>query len=449
MPIDRRSALSGIATLGISGAAVVVPGPRAQPVVAASEAAPNGVSRKQLPYVGRPPLARERAAEVLARLGLDGLLIGDPVDVYYLTGFDSTIFSRSLKVEPGVFAVLPRDARRPVGMVMPAAGYYNGFAAIHEPWNLAVFQHGPEGTMYPDRGQEPLDGLERTRGARSAGQRAAHGVAANEAEAVGRAVRELGLAGARLGIDAEPGTRRWSALQQALGDARLQPSHEALARMRLVKSPAEVALMRYAARANAEAARLACGAVREGASHRDLRALFFTESARRGGQGAWINIDRVAADAYRGEFRRGQAFMIDAVSLYDGYHGDYGRTVFVGEPRKSMRRHVAAIELAWRAVRERLRPGLRFSQIVEIGQSALKQGGFDTGVRITPHSIGILHTDATGLGDIELEKDMVLSVDFPVLDGGIGGSAHLEDLTLITADGCELLNEAVDPVIEV
>ena len=41
---------------------------------------------------------------------------------------------------------------------------------------------------------------------------------------------------------------------------------------------------------------------------------------------------------------------------------------------------------------------------------------------------------------------MVLSVDCPLLDVGVGGSAHLEDLTLITADGSRPLH-AVDPAL--
>jgi Xaa-Pro aminopeptidase len=70
-------------------------------------------------------------------------------------------------------------------------------------------------------------------------------------------------------------------------------------------------------------------------------------------------------------------------------------------------------------------------------------------VRITPHSVGIVHTDARVIGDIVLEKGMVISVDCPVTEIGVGGSAHLEDLTLITADGHEVINDVGNPVIVV
>ena len=42
---------------------------------------------------------------------------------------------------------------------------------------------------------------------------------------------------------------------------------------------------------------------------------------------------------------------------------------------------------------------------------------------------------------------MVLSIDMPILDSGLGGSAHLEDLVLVGKDGPELLNSSDDRLI--
>ena len=44
---------------------------------------------------------------------------------------------------------------------------------------------------------------------------------------------------------------------------------------------------------------------------------------------------------------------------------------------------------------------------------------------------------------------MIISVDMPVLNTGIGGSAHLEDLTLITKDGNEQINDIGERIIVV
>jgi Xaa-Pro aminopeptidase len=470
MRIERRRVLSGLA--GAAGACLAAP-----ELAAASARAAGPLARGsgEMPYLTRPPIDRQRAAEVLQRANLDGLVVSDPINVYYLTGLDSTIFLRSVMMDRGVYAVLARDARAPTALVLNSFNYYYGYSNIHVDPGVAVYQYnqarpaddrdasntaGNLGTGLPrqhdgdlailrDRQQEPLDVIEAERERRTRAQGEAHGCARSRNEALARALADLGLAAGRVAVDAPQGCESWNALQALAPKATFQPGDALLSTLRLVKSTQELAMMRYAARANAEAAHAACRAVRAGATYRDLRSTFFAEAARRGGIGAWITVDRVSADGYHATFRRGQAFMIDAVSTYGGYHGDYGRTVFVGEPSRHMRRHTRAIGQAWGDVRERLRPGLRFSEIQAIGQQALEKNGFDTAVRITPHSVGLLHTDARGIGDIALEKGMVISVDFPVMDAGIGGSAHLEDLTLITADGSECLNDARDPIITV
>ena len=43
---------------------------------------------------------------------------------------------------------------------------------------------------------------------------------------------------------------------------------------------------------------------------------------------------------------------------------------------------------------------------------------------------------------------MILSIDCPIIESGIGGSAHLEDLVLITADGSEAINDTAQQVIQ-
>ena len=122
-----------------------------------------------------------------------------------------------------------------------------------------------------------------------------------------------------------------------------------------------------------------------------------------------------------------------------------------------MQRAADAMVLGWEAVREKLRPGLRYSEIKTIGDAAVKRAGYDFSIAFTPHSVGLMHTDEPGRDgtpffvkdDLVLEENMILSVDCPVRNVGFGGSAHLEDLTLITKDGSEPINDIGDQVITV
>ncbi len=123
-----------------------------------------------------------------------------------------------------------------------------------------------------------------------------------------------------------------------------------------------------------------------------------------------------------------------------------------------MKKSTDAISLGWDAIREKLRPGLRYSEIIEIGREALRKDGYDFDVPFSPHSVGLAHSDEPGVGgsndywvkgNTVLEENMVLSVDLPIKHSGVGGSAHLEDLTLITKDGGEQINDIGDRVIMV
>jgi Xaa-Pro aminopeptidase len=235
------------------------------------------------------------------------------------------------------------------------------------------------------------------------------------------------------------------------------PAEPLLRRIRMVKSPAEIMLMRRAARENEQAARVAVASVRAGDSYEDLRRAFFAETGRRGGIPLFLAIDSAAAERRDGVIREGRAFQIDAVAHYARYHGDFGRTIFVGDADPLLERAVGAAHCANEAVAAALRPGLLYSDVMRIGREAMLAAGYDAPVPSAPHSVGLWHTDEAFEGDAltfakadhRIEKDMVLSIDCPVLLTDIGGTVHLEDLWLVTENGCEPLNDTADPVLRI
>jgi Xaa-Pro aminopeptidase len=225
--------------------------------------------------------------------------------------------------------------------------------------------------------------------------------------------------------------------------------------IRLVKSPLEIRLMRRASAANVAAVDAVVHGLRAGASYEELRRRFDLEAVRRGNRPVFLTIDRVSSELSEERIRDGQTLFIDGVSHFRHYHGDYARTVFVGEPTAAARRAADAMSFGWNAVREQLRPGLRYSDIARIGREAVQRGGFDSSIGFGPHSVGLMHTDEPcedrggfyGKADLVLRENMILSVDCPVLDTGLGGSAHMEDLMLITASGAEPIHPVTEAVM--
>jgi Xaa-Pro aminopeptidase len=413
-----------------------------------------------------PPADLDRAREVMAREGVDGVVVSHPVNVYYLTGCWPA--TARMGYDAPLLAAVSRKPGAPVALVSAEFTYYYLLADQRPAWPLEIFLYtGPldrsplaaaeagrsageppaaPSRTFADAGLAPLSEREQAR------QEAVQTAMRHQPASAGRdlallkALRQSGLDRGRIAVDSDliAGVFATAGLR-----ATVVPADDPLKRMRVVKSPREVALMRAAATANAAAAVAACELVRAGASSRELRAGFFAEAARRGNRGVFMVIDGVSAEGVDAPFREGQVFLIDAVSEGAGYHGDFARTVCVGEPPRPMADATTAIRIGWDAVREALRPGLSFAEITNIGRAAVRQAGYDFVIAFQPHSVGLYHSDAIGLGGLTLEPGMIISVDCPVMQAGIGGTAHLEDLTLITVTGSEPIHPVTAPVINV
>jgi Xaa-Pro aminopeptidase len=365
--------------------------------------------------------------------------------------------------------IFSRDATKPLALVMHAFSYYytvspeDGFngRAIYPYTNpvgepAANAAPGDPPPAAPARGFAVYDEnlLSPLQIARARALDSAQAASASPAWAIATALRDLGLDSAVLGVDS--GT-----LETALGTtgikATFRPADNLVRRVRLAKSPAEIRLMRMAAQANVEAGMAAAAAIREYETAREIRTRFFAEAALRGNRGVFMVINSSSSEVFDQPIEEGMAFSIDCVSSGHFYHGDFGRTVFVGEPHKHMQQCCTAIAQAWRDIQTQLKPGLRFADVPGIGQASLKKQGIKLNVSFRVHSVGLFHTDHPQPSLMEprtpeelvLEENMIISVDCPILEAGIGGTAHLEDLMLITANGAEAIHEVPDSVIVV
>lgn len=460
--VTRRDAMAS--TVITAGAGLISAG---QAQAATAMPVNNNLSKGAELLRGGPLMNLERAYQVMAEENLDGLVMAHPTNVYHLTGYWDHVSIRH--DAPVSFVLLARDARQAPGVVMGQFLYYYSFAdsPLDSPlqtflftgWDTklgdaAAIARLPDAqvkaspmAIFPDMHQSPQGLIEERRLAKLNPVLKARPLEASAERALAKAAREMGLDKGRIGYDHPivAGSYETAGLT-----ASMVYADRAIRKIRMIKSPREIEMMKLAARANAEAALAAVKTARAGATHRELRATFFAEAAKRGNTGVFMQLDSVIPETDNETFKDGSAFMIDCVSLGFRYFGDYGRTIFVGEPSRTMKRCTDAISFAWDAVRERLKPGVKYSDIKKIGTEALKKAGYDFDVPFSPHSVGLAHTDEPGVGgsnafwvkdDIVLQENMILSVDLPIKHSGIGGTAHLEDLTLITKTGAEQIND--------
>lgn len=438
--------------------------------LAATDAArpADSLTLPDLQFLRSEPLVNaDRLRFFMKRDGLDAIIAAQPQNVFYLSNHYPQL-DRMGRKGAGI-AIFCADPRRPLTLVMPSFLYYYTHSPEWDDWSdrlLFPYTQAADPANLPADGSEPAAApgrVLRVRDAslmtprdqsRSEALKLARPVSADASWALAKALRELGLEKARVGIDDLE-------LTVTLGGrgfaGSYAPADDTLRWARLAKSPVELKLMRFAAQANVDAALAAARSVRQTGTTRALRARFHSEAAARGNLGVFMVVNGASTEVVDEPIRDGMAFAIDCVSHCRFYHGDFARTIFVGEPPASAKRATKAIQNAWSDIRSQLRAGMRFADVSRIGRESLRKQGVDLNVSFTPHSVGLFHTDhpqasllaPRGPENLVLEENTVLSVDHPVLESGLGWTMHLEDLTLIRANGSEPLHSVPPPVLMV
>lgn len=410
-------------------------------------------------FVNKP-----RAYAVLEQLHLDGLVALNPINVYYLTN-TRPIFTKFGRDTPA-FATFARDPSQPSFLV----------AHIHETQNcLTGDRDYPPIIAYSAmrNWQDHLDDDEprapdpapshfpvgpysltgREQNWIDAHTMHAARLAPTAAWGLARALTESGLAKARLAVD----DMRIATLLQQVGMTGVTcvPGEQVFRKIRMVKSDAEVAMMRVAGDNNAVATMNTIRAIEPGMRFEQVEQIFRLECAKLG-----ANIVSFLAGIQLGGFPddhtvAGKPFMIDAVSHTAGYHGDFARTVVLGEPSKKVLSRAAANKAGRDAFLERVRPGVRFSELKRVAREAqIKSGMPEAIIIVNAHTVGLEHDDNAARldvpfdvpDDVVLEENMVLTVDLPYFEIGWGGGHH-EDLLLVTSHGFEPLNTPGDPLV--
>ena len=237
-----------------------------------------------------------RARQALADSNLDGILITVPESIYYLTGLD-----------------------------------HWGFFATHV---LVLNRNGDMALCC--RAMERITFENQVANARFYGHRDHEELA----DHVHAAMRDLGLAGSRVGIEKRSlflhlhhGERIMAAVAGSWVDAS-----GLIDDLRLVKSPLEMDYTRKAARA-ADRGTLACiRALHDGATDYEIAAEYMRVSILEGseypGFGPFIRpTTRLGEEhtTWRGEtFRKGDAVFLETCAAYRKYQGPMGRLVYVG-----------------------------------------------------------------------------------------------------------------------
>jgi len=452
LEIDRRDFFSGVSAGAIGAIGTTMLGGK--------EAHANWglIAPGPMPesdFDGRSLLNKPRAYEIMDREGIDGIVALNPVNVFYLGNYFSYELQK-LRAIPS-FAVMPRDETKPSFLIVASTDMWfiaNGAREYPEiiPYSAPssweqyrdpeIWHNEPKaigGMRFPVN-SESLTEIEK--GWVEIENRFSNSKAATPEWGLVKALKEAGLLKSKVAVD----DMRIADILSTLGqqDISCLPGDNTFRKIRMIKSEVELGHMRKVAAVNQAACMAMLAQIEIGMVKADIDKLFMVEAAKRGAKAMWIAAGTIGG-LPDGKVVEGRPMMVDSVCQINYYHGDFGRTWCVGEPRKDVRERVSILQRGSDVAHELVRPGMKYSELrSKVSDAIAKINTAPTGAIFGagPHSVGLQHTDQPyrdGLPfvineDLTFEENMTLTIDMPAMEVGWGG-AHLENLIVITKDG--------------
>ncbi len=223
--------------------------------------------------------------------------------------------------------------------------------------------------------------------------------------------------------------------------------------LRALKDPDEIALLRLAcelteigiagavARLEPGMSEVAVNAAYQNAVHErvivDPRYAAFRQAEGLASVGFGADVPHVVGP--------GQTIKFDMQVDVGGYHSDVGRTYAIA-PTPEQRDIHAALYTALMTAQDRVRPGVSFAEIHQIGTSAMHDAGFANYSRgHLGHSVGLTQhfEEPPFIAPDEhrlLVPGMVISLELPYYVFG-AGAFQLERMLLVTEDGHDVWDE--------
>jgi Xaa-Pro aminopeptidase len=346
----------------------------------------------------------KRVRSRIGKIGAEALLVTNPLDVAYLSGF----------LGGDSFMIVPAGAAKP---------------AI-----LSDFRYEEE--------LEPAKGIARIVIRRTGMERAV----AEELRAM--KVKRLAVQGEHLSVSDFEGYRA------SLKGVRVVPSTGIIAHLRIVKDESEINLMRSAIRIQEKALETILPSLSKGKgagqSEEEIAARLEAQMKSRGSSKCWFeSIVAAGANGSLPHYRPGPAkvknnstLLIDWGATYRGYGGDMTRTFGIGKWPAKMREIYQIVLDAQEMAAAALAPGKRAHEIDAIARKHITEHGygeqFGHGLG---HGLG-LSKEPPYLNpmqpDMVLEPGHVVTVEPGIYLPGVGG-VRIEDLYVIRAKGAENL----------
>jgi Xaa-Pro aminopeptidase len=265
---------------------------------------------------------------------------------------------------------------------------------------------------------------------------------------------DMGLTRARIGIEMNfiP-AGDFAILRKRLPEVEWVAVEAMLDRLRQIKTPAEIDLLRRLSMIADKAIKTSFDSVTAGSSEFDIAA---TLTGTLYSEGAETFKLLIVATGERSVFpnvgptertlRRGDICRVEVFPIISGYHAGVCRTAQVGEAPPHAEEIWARLTECKYQLLELIRPGAICSEIYRTYCRTLEKLGLPL-ISFVGHGIGLhLHEDPYlgAMCDQPLEAGMVLGIEPLIYETGHGYGMQNKDMVAVTKTGCVLLSTYTD-----
>jgi Xaa-Pro aminopeptidase len=232
--------------------------------------------------------------------------------------------------------------------------------------------------------------------------------------------------------------------------ASLEPVTGWIEDLRMVKSAAELALIRRSVRTNSRAFEQTVVRVKPGMRERDLASELEYRMRRLGAEKP--SFETIVASGVRSALPHaqptaarltpGDLVLVDMGAFQDGYASDMTRMLSVGAPNARIKRMYRAVLEAQLAAIDAVRPGVTTVSVDRAARRVLAGYGLDQCfIHSTGHGLGLEIHEPPRLGKRDRRRlcpGMAITIEPGAYIEGFGG-VRIEDTVVVTESGCEIL----------
>ncbi len=345
--------------------------------------------------------------KILAKRGLDGMIVSSTANLRYLAGVPIQSFER--------------------------------FAS------LLVPVEGEATLILPDLEAEKAKEQSSIKAVRS------YSDEAGPAAVVRSTLSDLSLLRGRLGAETSLPFGSFKLIVDAAPGAKVEDATSAVMELRLIKDPQELEIMKAAGRIVERGIQAGTEAIRVGATELQVGFEIEREIRRLGGEKVPFNAVLAGRNAAlpHGEstgtkIRKGDCVLMDVSATYNGYFADLTRTVFVREASALQREVYGTVRKAQSDAISLIRPGVVAGSLDEKARSIIAGAGFGKNfIHRVGHGLGLdVHEEPsiTSSCPLILAPGMTFTVEPGIyLSGNMG--VRIEDDLAVTDGGVERIGK--------